>query len=567
LDTTFEIFAPDGLRKMLQLFSFRAAKKGDSYFQQGRVEDVGMIEPGREFDISVRGQELYTVTLWHDAAEKEWANECDCPLGSFCKHAYAATKALLAEASAASVNKLSAGKKAAAPENVLPLAGLLSEKIGRPLNSQELKFFHTLHRVYLRAHKRDYVTVPDIEEIGLHLNFSYWETPSLWPRFPDDEHLFWLFLARAARDKKRPIPEFLEPITDLSQVDEVVRLWRREEEIKQWRHRLGSLHIARPIPPGSAEEGYDVRLMFLLKHAELQWKRPGKDGFETPKVAALRDIVRQGGTAFANLPLEAQVIWQIFAGRLNSIYDVRLAYYNDDTIVTLVNLLALPALASRTVNSEGEPLRRVAEPLRWQLTRDAEDYVLQVVQFSGAHLPPVLFIAKARTNIYVTSEAVFTGPVPAEPLLKTSEENRIPAVALETEEGVNLLSQLDIPLPSPLRERIENIPLQVVVRCALDSSSGKEMCDYRARRTIVAASRRCHQVLRSIRHGPSGRTSEQAANSLAPRPHAGSGDARNEAVCRDLFGLAAIRPGRDHCRIGSGTGFACAGCRFGQGQP
>ena len=488
LNQPYNIFAAEALRRMLQLFSFRASKKGESYFQQGRVQHMEVATPGRQFNITVQGQQDYTVSLWYDEATRGWQNDCDCPVGPFCKHAYAAAKSLLAEQSAAAVDKLSAGLKPARPETELPLAKLLSETSGRPLSNVETKFLQTLHRVYLRCQQRGYATVQDLEQLGLHLHYSFWETPSLWPQFPDDEHLFWLFLARAAREKGAPIHDFMMPITDLERVDKVIHAWRREQEIKHWRQRLGTVHVARTAAAATPVEGYDLRLAFLEEYAHLQWKRPGHDDFQSAKFAAVRDIARAGGAALASIPLEAQVLWQVFTARLSSgSYDsLRLAYHDDDDVVTITNLLTSPSLASRMVSSGGEPLRRVVEPLQWHLAEpasDDEDYVLRVVQADGKPLPRVLFIATGQSNIYVTEEAVFTGPPPAEPLLDPCDENRIPAGALETEEGVHLLSQLGLASPPRLQERIRRIPMQVVVRCALESSSGKELCVIHARAT------------------------------------------------------------------------------------
>jgi SNF2 family DNA or RNA helicase len=485
MNDTFEVFAPEALRRMLQAFSFRAAKKGDNYFLQGRVGSIEPREGGREFDIAVQGDDLYTVSLWYDDSAREWTNDCSCPVGSFCKHAYAATKALLAEQSASAVDKLSAGKKPVAEESDFPLGRLLSEKVGRPLNGLEKKFFHTLHRVYLRCRQRGYATVQDLEELGLHLGFPFWQTPLLWPEFPENEHLFWLFVARAAKEQRRPIHDFMMPITDLKKVERVVEAWRREEEIKQWRRQLATVKITRPPAPVLPAEGYDFRLAFFEEHAQLQWKRPGKDQFDFAKISALREIVRLGGAALANLPIEAQVIWQTFASRLTGYSaSMELNYFRDDDVVMLMNLLASPGLASRMVNSEGRPLRRVSEPLRWQLVEpDVADanYLLRVAQADGSPLPRVLFIARGQANIYVTDDAIFTGPPPAEPLLDASEDNAIPIGALETEEGVNLLTQLGIPLPARMQERIRRVAVEPAIRCALDSSSGKELCIVHAR--------------------------------------------------------------------------------------
>ncbi|HWH69644.1 MAG TPA: DEAD/DEAH box helicase, partial [Candidatus Sulfotelmatobacter sp.] len=136
----------------------------------------------------------------------------------------------------------------------------------------------------------------------------------------------------------------------------------------------------------------------------------------------------------------------------------------------LGRLLRLRLLDSRVVNQEGQPLARPAEPLRWELTPAAspeEDYRLRLVQADGSPPPPILAVLPGNPALYLTEQAVFTGPNPQPHVLQPTQENRIPAPAIERSAGVAFLQSLGVALPPRVRERVRTLPYQVTIQCAL----------------------------------------------------------------------------------------------------
>ncbi len=76
------------------VFDETSALRGRRYAAEGRVGDLAW--DGAELRAGVRGSRPYRVQwLWSDG---RWSHRCTCPLGAYCKHAYAAALMLLRDA-------------------------------------------------------------------------------------------------------------------------------------------------------------------------------------------------------------------------------------------------------------------------------------------------------------------------------------------------------------------------------------------------------------------------------------------------------------------------------------
>ena len=118
----FAHFDADSAQVFLKELPPQIRERGEDYFKAGRVRDLRADNPGAAYTADVEGTTLYQTTLRYDPETKSWWEECSCPMGGGCKHAYAAMKALLVEHSAASVQSLSAGRKTSKK----PIAALAS---------------------------------------------------------------------------------------------------------------------------------------------------------------------------------------------------------------------------------------------------------------------------------------------------------------------------------------------------------------------------------------------------------------------------------------------------------
>ena len=483
MSDAFELLDAQDAHDFLNAFDATTRRKGEEYFRAGRVRDLAAKEPGAAYTAAVQGTSLYAVELSYDAIEG-WAGKCTCPVQFDCKHAYAAMKAVLAEHSVAAVRNISmravGDSKPATPVfkpvpvPVRPFNEEVEAGLGRALRADETKFLRKLTMVFNRCRQTRTISHWDFDELGLSLGGHGWGVLQIWPAVPETEQEFWLYVANAALERGRKLPSFLEPVTDLAPIRERLRVWRRTQEVQRWKQTLQSVSGA-GFGAGPASRGLlDLRLTIGEKSAELQWKRPGQEVFTDFKQAQLSRFTSDYQSGLIELPTEAEFLWQIMQVRLNYYgYGLHLHYTDAACQQILARALRMEALASRVVDLEGRPLARVPELLRWELAPardDQDDYRLRLVKADGRSVPPILCLVAGHPPLYLTEKAVFTGPPSVEDALNPSDENLIPAPALESRAGVAFLHGLGVDLPPRLRERVRTLSLEVVVSCELGPS-------------------------------------------------------------------------------------------------
>jgi SNF2 domain-containing protein/helicase-like protein len=78
-----------------------------------------------------------------------------------------------------------------------------------------------------------------------------------------------------------------------------------------------------------------------------------------------------------------------------------------------------------------------------------------------------LCVLQGRPTLYLTADALFSGPDAMEDVLDPGEETRIPAPAIERDSGVSFLHSLGVELPPRVRERVRRLACQVTITCEL----------------------------------------------------------------------------------------------------
>ena len=484
MDDAFELLDPRNAQAFLKQFSSDARRKGEACFRFGSVQDLVPKEPGVAYTAQVRDGELYQVDLEYDPAAG-WSGSCACPLELGCEHVVAAMRALLAEHSSAAVRALSASGPSAAATlaaarskpaaaNASELVSRLMAALKRPLKPEERKFLGKVHTVYARCRQSGHISHWDFEEMGLRLGGYGWDGLQIWPAFPEDDYLFWLYVANTVQEHQAKIPEFMRAITDLSSVRDRMAQWERERQIAQWNDKLGSLHLQTGPAPTAEQAFTDLRVLADEKEVRLQWLRPGQTAFEAINQTHLRQFALDYEEGRIRLTAEAELIWQFFAQRVFYGMAVHLPYRDLETCRLVGRLLRLRQLDSHVVDREGQPLARPTEPLRWEVTPamgESDDYRLRLVQADGTPPPRILCTLPSHPALYLTATAVFTGPAPHERVLDPLQEIRIPAPAIERATGVAFLRSLGAELPPRICERVRTLPYQVVIQCDLRPGS------------------------------------------------------------------------------------------------
>jgi hypothetical protein len=482
MDDAFQLQDPQAAQDYLRSFPAEVQRRGHARFREGRVEELKVIQPGISYDAMVQDSAWHNqVTLTH-LAQGGWDGVCSCPSKILCVHIFAAMNALLAEHRMALVRQLSAGQVAAAtppsspkakPEPSEPeeLDERLAAATGKALTKQARSFLGRLHEIYLRSRQTHQLNYWDLHQLGFALATSSWEPIKLWPTFPANEYEFWLYLAHFLNQQGFEIPEFMRPISDMTLIAARIAGWQRNAQIQQWRQALGVLQprTHHPTPPGEI----DLRVKIDRGEARLELRRPGQAQFELLKQQQYRQLETNYQLGRIQLNPEAELLWQLFTRYLNSGFKIDLDSASWETPTALNRLLRVPSLESRIVGGNGQPLVRVAEPLRWELgeaQNEKDDYRLQLVQASGAPLPELLCVLPGSPTLYLTEEAVFSGPETNEELLDPAKENRIPAPALEQPVGVSFLRSLGLNLPERIRDRVRIVPYEVSIHCELRQS-------------------------------------------------------------------------------------------------
>jgi hypothetical protein len=480
MENAFELLDPRDAQAFLKRVSAEARGKGEACFRRGGVHDLVAEEPGSSYSALIKDGQTHEVTLDYSAGAG-WSGQCTCQGEHGCEHQVAAMRALLAEHSRAAVRSLSASgpsaSAAVAASRSKPAAAESSEivrrlmaKRTRPLSPNECKFVAKLRSVYARCRQSGHINFWDFEEMGLPLGGLGWNALSVWPEVPPDEYVFWLYVAYAAQQHGAVIPEFMQPITDLEKVQELMARWEREREIKRWTERFSSLRLRPAAAQPTERAPIDLRLLLDKREAVLQWLRPGNPTFETIKQGQVRQFKSDYDDGMARLTPEAELLWQFFAQRTYLGIDSRLRYGDSESCRVLGGILRLRQLDSRVVTQDGGVLARPVGPLRWDVTpatSDKDDYRLRLVRADGTAPPPMLCVIAGFPTLYLTESAVFEGPPPTEQVLDPLRETAIPARAIEQAAGVDFLRALGVAIPARLQGRVRTLPFQITVECEL----------------------------------------------------------------------------------------------------
>lgn len=478
---TFDLQRPEAAEKFLRQLPAATRQKGEAYFRQGAVKSLECSAPGTQYLARVQGTEGYEVQLFLDG---EWDAECSCPVGMDCKHAYAAMKALLAEYNVLKVQRLSAGaastggKSGRGSPKPGSLAELLAAAVGRELRGTETKFIAKIEQLFARSQTRRQVLAWDLNELGLRAPGQSWDPVRLWPSPPNSAHEFWLYVANAAAEWGQPIPEFMAPVTDLSVVRNRVRHWRRGHDIEHWGKVLTLLQATPAIPATQV----DLRLCFAEKEALLEWKRSGEEKFVVLRQTPARQLNEEWKRGEAVLTPEAEGLWQWFERRLALNLPVNLGYRDTEALLMLGRAVRQPALRERLVNAEGRPLAWEAAPLQWELQapdHDDGDYTLRLTQADGSPVPRVLVALPGRPALLIAGDKIFTAPNTIEAVRLDGAVTIIPAKAMESPGGLDLLRRLRLEPPARLRERIRSVAVKVKFHCSIKESypgSKSEQC-------------------------------------------------------------------------------------------
>ena len=478
----FLLFAPEEIQELLRKVPKGAQQKGDQFFRGGHVLEVNCVEEGCEYEALVRGRKTYKASFFYDDIEG-WDANCTCHEGTFCEHIYAGFKTLLAEHSVAQVQNLSStGKLTPTSSNQPPsFAQKVSESLGRPLKKVELEYLKNVGALYREGKENGQVSQWNLRLVQLPIcepaTFGIRISP-----FPiRDELEFWLCLARAARNRNIPIPDWLKPISDLTGVDAKFARWERSKEIRNWRERLAKAASSQPLPDRSPFSGCDLRVKIRPGSAGLEWKPAVEGEFRMFTNQEITTFLIDYDSGLVEISPQATILWHAFSQRFALSGSIELFQHDTQAGQLLNRLLRSPSLIGHFVNERDQTFQWMPDPLRWDMkSPDGGEgtYRLRLVDIKGDPIGATLRIFEGQPTLYVTRDAVYKGPAVGRQIIDYTKENEIPSEALESAEGLALLSSLQVELPARLKDRVRRDVMEVSIRCNLEVASASEEVEH-----------------------------------------------------------------------------------------
>ncbi len=453
--------------KFLNKYPAALARKGMGYFVGGAVQDVVPLNGKDAFSAVVSGTRSYKTLIAFEPRTGKWMEQCNCPAGVQCQHAYALMKTLLVVPVGGFPSDTPPAAEAVAKPSPSPFAAELIKTLGRELNREEIEFLGAISAVYAQAKKSKSLFIEDFETMGFDLPGQARDRLSIWPYFPDDEREFWLYIVLFLEERGIRPPAFLKSVSDPEPVRERVETWKRNRDVDRWAKLLSHLHDDVPVAP---PRELDLRLRFGIDQATVESRRAGEAEFlpmKLPQFRALATLLPSECTP------EAAQLCHWLAERAEFGHEPTLRYAESDTAGILNEILRVPWLASRLISLNGAPLARPAEPLRWELATandDAEDYRLRLVDPDGEPAGPFIAVLQGTPTLYLMRHTVWTGPEVDARAIDPGSEARIPAPALESGYGVRFLRRLGVELPKRLREKIQTFDVVPLVRCEVQAT-------------------------------------------------------------------------------------------------
>ena len=293
-----------------------------------------------------------------------------------------------------------------------------------------------------------------------------WEPLDLWPQFPADEVEFWQYLAGWLRHWGTSPPEFLAGVADPERIGRLIAERQRQRQIELWQRQLEDQSETAAL---SRVEPHVLEFRLLIGPEKLVVESRREDVAEFLPVKANR--LRQLSETYkaGNLPVtpDSLALWHALSELWTRTNRVELDVHEVEVQRTLNALLRLPGLESRVLTHAGMPFVRGDEPLRWDVRPVGDDYAIRLVTAAGAPPPELRFSLPGRPTLYVTATTIYCGPAPWKPFGGSQQSAVIPAPALESAAGLELLERLGVALPAALQARVRRVMLQVKLVCDL----------------------------------------------------------------------------------------------------
>lgn len=454
-------------KSFLEEFDPKARRKGRAAYRHGRIGEIALTQNGKQEIVAAAVNGLPPVELV--AEQANWSGLCGC--GALkCEHIYAAMLSLLRNG-----QDFDAGAEENARRGLLEY---VSASLGRKLTKQETAFVGQILQLQKGAWNSGVVDRYGLQSLLLFDWYRLTNPARLSPAALEDEVSFWHEVAAYSIFRNGKIPDFLRRATDFARIEELLKEQHRGEEIERWRHTLETTESVAPIDPN---ERLDFRVVIAAGRCRAEYTRAGASSFRAAKAREWEQLVQGVERGAQQVIEEAWPVFSAFAQRVNGYGSTDFPLTDRWTKQMLSALLRQRFLEPRIVNAEGKPFAWKSAALRWRLEEAGkEDYALRLVDESGAPVGELIADFPGNPHLYLTANHVYPGPFRPQSLPLALD--RIPAAALETQEGMRVLVAMGVPLPARLANRTRKVSMNVTIRCGLRRATrydNTEFCELR----------------------------------------------------------------------------------------
>lgn len=419
----------------------------------------------------VRDGTEHQVIIGIDDTGEILLTKCDCPKGGECEHAAALMRQLIRAASQVAEDLPLNFVDMLRPSPQDALSTAVAAKHNGPLPRALVKFLERA-RPFWETRQRTLEQSRLMEMLGAPFHWRHSQV-ELWPEEcpPRDEWEFLTCLDMAATALGAGLPK---PLQDM--LDPLVRRRLREErqrvaDINAWRRQLAQWQEGDLADEAAGSP--ELRLLLHAGGATVQVRHPGDADFGKCPARLLKEL-RPSAYAQPSKPAATLNAGSgIVLAACGDFYSMRvnLDPHDPELARALGSLIRTPDLLLQHVAGEdGEPLEMMEDSLRWELKTPASaegDYTLRLVTAEGARLPPAICITPGTPAYYVTPRLIH--PLEHWPFHRSPPDLplRIPALALESREGVSMLACLGLAPPPRLAGRVKVVRAEVLVRAGI----------------------------------------------------------------------------------------------------
>jgi hypothetical protein len=441
----------------------------------------------------------------------QWQGLCSCSTLNDCVHCFATARAALnltsqTEFSVPIPTRKSRSRKGSTSDSPAPTTSTstsasqkhtslrafpdqVEDLIGRNLIADERSYLQRLARIFLRVKQTGVVFSDDLaslfqgsEKIPSYRHFGY-SGFHPWPTAPENPVQCWQGVAHAVRDSDLAYPPFMDEVSRHFPIPQPwLDAWR-SEKVQHWLKRIEHIQLdatsqsppsPEPNPDSEPAPRTDFRLVLQSDRPVVQILAPGPSPTWSPlSNTQLKRYCEALLDGALNAVPEASLILSPVGRCVLSGWTGEFSYSGSGQFgAALARLLTQPSLRSRILNSLLQPFPYPPANASWHVEQpeSAEgDYLFSLRRSDGIPLTQPFFKLPGPTSMWVTaSELVRIPPIPQG--FHESKVTSIPAAAVETSAGIQLIHKIGAPLTPRIDSLVQQVSLTLALSLSINSS-------------------------------------------------------------------------------------------------